>query len=602
MCLVTILTMFQTHRIVAQTSNILQEVYSLNGNGIDWVNEVCPLQNGEWILAGYSSSSDLESKKLGKWDGLVVRLNDKFEPIWIKQFGGAWTDAFTDAVVVNDGILHCGYKSAEESNKDAWLVKLNFEGEIIWERVYGGKGNDELFGLDMLNEHSCVVSGFTSSDSLHTTSESGKTDGIVLRVESDGSLSWIKRFSGKNDDLLVDIAVGANQRIYASGFSNSWASTEFHNGRKQDDFWCVSLNEDGQENWSNTYGSMYQEHLTSMSIKGDAILLSGGQRGVDELSHDPYSLYVSIIDTAGNLVDNYQKNPNSISFDGIILDDGVLEAGYKTVSISDKIISQIYMTKSQNGEMLNYDLPAIEGKILCITEHQGNYLLGAVVATADQTEEIRIYKVENVHVINSLDDKNMKNSKVVPLKPGVNPNFHFEELVIEPVNLYIQSKPIKNDAPYIQLELNIVENNTNYTTFLWCFQEANSSQKINYPKAYQNCSFDLKINEGEVELVVDKLDFDQAMFIDIGQTAIIDGLTITFEDCVTEWSENIEGNQFDAFSTYRILLSDKNEQKAMSFTSRGENDEKKQSLVWKKYEIVILESSEKAIQLKVISN
>jgi hypothetical protein len=198
------------------------------------------------------------------------------------------------------------------------------------------------------------------------------------------------------------------------------------------------------------------------------------------------------------------------------------------------------------------------------------------------------------------ESKEMNNSKVVTLKPGENPNFKFENIVIEPVSLFIQSKPINNNSPYVQLELNVVENNTKYSTFLWCYDEVNGSQKTNYPKAYKNYSFDLEINEEEVELVVEKLDFEQAMFLDIGQTAIIDGLTITFEDCLTEWSEDIDGNQVDAFSTYSILLSDENEQKSMSFMSRGENEENEKSLEWKKYEIVILENSEKAIQLKVI--
>jgi len=43
--------------------------------------------------------------------------------------------------------------------------------------------------------------------------------------------------------------------------------------------------------------------------------------------------------------------------------------------------------------------------------------------------------------------------------------------------------------------LNIVENNNNYTTFLWYYNESNGSQKTNYPKAYQNYSFNLKINK-----------------------------------------------------------------------------------------------------------
>jgi len=404
-CLGLILILFQTTLAKAQTSNVIQELYSLNGNGIDWINEVVPLQNGGWILAGYSTSTDLESENSGKWDGLVICLNVDFEPIWNKQFGGAWNDAFTDAIVVNDGIVLCGYKSADKLNKDGWLIKLDFEGKIIWENHYKGTGDDQLFGIDYLQEESYLVCGWTSSDSLLTTFSSTKTDGIVLRIESDGTLSWIKRFTGISNDLLVDIAVGSNGRIYASGFSDSWENNDVDKGTKSNDFWCISLSEDGQEQWSNSYGSIYQEHLTSMSVSGNSILLSGGQRGTGKQSATSYSMYAATIDTTGKLIYDNQSFPNSISFDGIIVDDGAIEVGYKTEVDSHKTISQIYVVKFQNDKISSYNLPPIEGKILCVTEYEDSYILGTVVSSSDLTEEIRIFGIKKAQLLNSLNKK-----------------------------------------------------------------------------------------------------------------------------------------------------------------------------------------------------
>lgn len=174
------------------------------------------------------------------------------------------------------------------------------------------------------------------------------------------------------------------------------------------------------------------------------------------------------------------------------------------------------------------------------------------------------------------------------------------KLVIEPVNLFIQSEPIKEGSPHIQLELNAVENNTKYTTFLWYYDASSGSEKTNYPKAYKNYSFDLKIDKEEVALVVEKLDFKKTMFIDLGQTAVIEGLTILFKDCIGEWSEDINGNQKDAFNTYSISLSEEGEQKMVSFMSLNKPVEKELSIAWKNYKIVILEDSEKALKLMVL--
>ncbi|WP_178987243.1 hypothetical protein [Winogradskyella schleiferi] len=200
------------------------------------------------------------------------------------------------------------------------------------------------------------------------------------------------------------------------------------------------------------------------------------------------------------------------------------------------------------------------------------------------------------------DNDVINSSIIIPLKIGKNPNTLFEKLVIEPANLFIQSNTLNNNSPHIQLELNLYENNTKYSTFLWCYDVSNESEKVNYPKAYQNYSFTLEISKKEVALVVEKLDFGKTMFIDFGQTAVIGNLEIQFADYIGERSEDINGNQTDAFNYYTILLSVGGEQKTVSFMSLNKHKDKKLIIEWKNYKISILEDSEKALKLIVGKN
>lgn len=200
-------------------------------------------------------------------------------------------------------------------------------------------------------------------------------------------------------------------------------------------------------------------------------------------------------------------------------------------------------------------------------------------------------------------DNNMINSSVtIPLKIGKNLSTAFEKLVVEPANLFIQSKPINNNSPHFQLELNLFEDDTKHTTFLWCYDAFNDGKKINYPKAYQNYSFALKINKKEVALVVEKLDFRKTMFVDFGQTAVIGNLEIQFLDYIREWSEDINGNQTDAFNSYTISLSEEGEQKTVSFMSLNKQVDKELLIEWKNYKILVLEDSEKTLKLIVRKN
>lgn len=202
---------------------------------------------------------------------------------------------------------------------------------------------------------------------------------------------------------------------------------------------------------------------------------------------------------------------------------------------------------------------------------------------------------------NAQSENNMKNGVlVIPLKKGENPSFTLEELSIEPANLFIQSKPLKQNTPHIQLELNISESNNRYNTFLWRYDAINGSIKTNYPKAYQNYTFNLKLNKEKVSLVIDKLDFGKSFFIDLKQKVIIENLEILFENCIGESSVDIHGNQTDAFNTYQISILEENEHKTLSFMSLNNDEKTERFFEWKNYKILILEDSEKALKLKVL--
>ena len=109
----------------------------------------------------------------------------------------------------------------------------------------------------------------------------------------------------------------------------------------------------------------------------------------------------------------------------------------------------------------------------------------------------------------------------------------------------------------------------------------------------------MNINKEKVELVIEKLELEKAFYIDLGQTAVIGNFTILFEQCVGEWSEDIEGNQEAAFNTYYLSLSEENEQKTISFISPSMSNKNELWLEWKNYKILVLEDSEKTLKLLV---
>ncbi|MHA7943720.1 hypothetical protein ACJOV8_011665 [Formosa sp. 3Alg 14/1] len=198
--------------------------------------------------------------------------------------------------------------------------------------------------------------------------------------------------------------------------------------------------------------------------------------------------------------------------------------------------------------------------------------------------------------------KTIDGSINIPLKIGKNPSVYFETLEIEPVNLFMELDANNKNIPPIQLELKIMENDTEYTTFLWYDNDSTNSPKTNFPKAFNRYAFRLRTNTENVVLAIEKLDFGAPFFIDLGQTAIVENFTILFETCTGEWSEDLNGNQVDVFNSYSVSLSNENEQHSFSFTSLDTSANDKLVIPWKNYKLLVLADSEEALKVLVLDN
>jgi hypothetical protein len=192
---------------------------------------------------------------------------------------------------------------------------------------------------------------------------------------------------------------------------------------------------------------------------------------------------------------------------------------------------------------------------------------------------------EDILLVRKKIDNMTNNSIKVPLNAGRNNNsFWYETLLIDPVNLYIQTKPWGDSSPNVQLELNIIQNKKSYNTFLWYY---NTPQlKENYPKAFKDCLLSLNIKDSEtetqVELIVEKLTFGKTFFLET--KAVIEDLEVVL-DCVME-----ERGESDKMF-YRISLFQNNEHKNISFEYVSENNGDKLLFEWNGYKIFVLGTS-----------
>ena len=203
---------------------------------------------------------------------------------------------------------------------------------------------------------------------------------------------------------------------------------------------------------------------------------------------------------------------------------------------------------------------------------------------------------------------NINTAKMIPLKVGrENPPVQFETLLIEPVNLYVKTKPWDDPSVPIQLELNVMQNDTKYAIFLGYHYD--TKYNYNYLKAFENYLFGLKINNESVALTVEKLDFGKEFLLELNQKAVIGNFSVFFESSTSEWYVDHDNNYSGSGENLYILLSDGNEQKELRIRAiyesgsgrklmiEGEDD---LQITWKNYQISVLAADEKILKLKVL--
>ena len=210
---------------------------------------------------------------------------------------------------------------------------------------------------------------------------------------------------------------------------------------------------------------------------------------------------------------------------------------------------------------------------------------------------------------------NMTNKPfMISLKVGrENPPVQFETLYIEPVYLIIQNE--SDRSPNVELGLKVTETNSNKVYSHTLFYSYNNP-KIYYPRAFENYTFSLEINNDSVNLVVEKLDFGKEFFLELDQKAVIGNFSIFFEDTYSDWSNDAHGDYLESREHFKILVSDDEEQKELRFGALyavgrekkllldsyrgGIKDSKNElQLNWKNYQIIVLDAGGLILKLKV---
>jgi hypothetical protein len=254
-------------RTVVWAKNIGGSGASVSGRGIA-VDSA-----GNVYLSGSFRDADLSTPaltKIGTQDGFAIKYNSSGAITWIQSFGGLGSTTLARGIAV-DGTGNV-YLSGDITGAnlttpavsllgtiDALAMKLNSSGTITWTKNFGGVGaSANTQGVAVDSSGNVYLSGDFMTANLTTPAltKIGTQDGLVLKLDSSGTTTWAKSFSGSGASITArGLALDSSGNTYFSGYFESGALTTpalSQIGTK--DALAIKLDSSGTTTWAKSFG------------------------------------------------------------------------------------------------------------------------------------------------------------------------------------------------------------------------------------------------------------------------------------------------------------------------------------------------------------
>ncbi len=200
---------------------------------------------GNYFVIGYLTgetafnSSNVVPSAAGNGDIYVAKYAANGTFVWVKTFGGNFSDRGTDLALSPDGgIVITGQffgnvnfgsttLTSVSNSKDIFLAKLDNSGAAIWARSEGGNLAENAYGVTVDHQNNVILTGqfqgqaqigsstFTSAIDPNTGQSS--FDFFVSKYDQNGTPIWQKNGFAEYEDRGLAVAVDGSDNIFFTG-------------------------------------------------------------------------------------------------------------------------------------------------------------------------------------------------------------------------------------------------------------------------------------------------------------------------------------------------------------------------------------------------
>ena len=270
--------------------NFIEWQKSYGGSGFDFAHDIKQLSDGGYIIAGYTLSDDYDVNfYYGYQDFWVVRIDSTGVIIWEKTYGGSSIDqALSIEPTQDDGFIVAGYTlsndfdvSGNHGYYDMWVLKLTSEGNITWKNTYGGSSNETGYDIIPTSDGGYMLVGLTTSTDGDVSENDGEIDVWAVKIDSTGTIQWEKTFGGTEIDIAFTVAqtTDGGYIIGTESLSDDGDVSDAHGAT---DIWMLKLDQEGGLVWQKSLGGSQGEGARSVQQTPDGGYIIVGTTSSDD--------------------------------------------------------------------------------------------------------------------------------------------------------------------------------------------------------------------------------------------------------------------------------------------------------------------------------
>jgi len=390
-----------TISLFAQTPPDTTWTRTFGGGQYEWGRKVQQTNDGGYIILGETLSFGA-----GNFDIWLIKTDYNGYIEWDETYGGLDEDRGYSIQQTNDNGYIIGGTTASYGMGmyDFWLIKIDVNGNVEWENTYGGTGWEWCYSVQQTTDGGYITVGAKDPSSM------GLFDVWLIKTDSFGNSEWTKTFEGDSADYGTFVQQTVDEGYIIVGDTYSY-------GAGSRDIWLIKTDENGNEQWTNTFGGSASDRGNCVRQTTDnGFIITGYTKSFGAGDDDVWLIKT---DNIGNI--DWANTFGGTDSDGGECVQQASDGGYIVVGYTESFgagSSDMWLIKTNNsGETSwtktiggdDYDW----GRCVQQTNDEGYIIVGENFSFFAGEYNIRLIKIESENVETNMilkpDNFNLRN-------------------------------------------------------------------------------------------------------------------------------------------------------------------------------------------------